>query len=117
MPNQPLTFSSFRLKRCCAQSSCHSCQGFNACFPEQVCLLFASRRSHSTLAAVIHTAVTGVLSTSLAADMTGPYVRQLLEPAVSTVPAAADIPNFFKSAVHSSGTSPFPFWNWKGRGA
>ena len=43
-----------------------------------------------------------------AADKTGQYVRQLLEPAFSTMPAAADIPTLFQSALHISGTLPFP---------
>jgi len=55
-----------------------------------------------------HTSVTCVLSTPCAADRTGQYIRQLLEPAFSTVPAAADIPTLFQSALHISGTLPFP---------
>ena len=43
-----------------------------------------------------------------AADRTGQYVRQLLEPAFITVPAAVDIPALFQSALHMSGTLPFP---------
>ena len=34
-----------------------------------------------------------------AADKTGQYVRQLLEPAFTTVPAAVDIPALFQSAL------------------
>ncbi len=49
-----------------------------------------------------------VLSLPCAADKTGQYVRQLLEPAFCTVPAAADIPSLFQSALHISGTLPFP---------
>ncbi|KAL0053544.1 hypothetical protein WJX82_007381 [Trebouxia sp. C0006] len=41
-------------------------------------------------------------------DKTGQYVRQLLEPAFSTVPAAAEIPALFQSALHMSGTPPVP---------
>ncbi len=54
------------------------------------------------------TSVTGVLILRCAADMTGQYVRQLLEPTFSTVPAAAEIPDLFQSALHMSGTPPFP---------
>ena len=42
------------------------------------------------------------------ADRTGDYVRQLLEPALTTVPLAADIPSMFQSALHRSGILPFP---------
>ena len=42
-----------------------------------------------------------------AADKTGQFVRQLLEPAFITVPAAIDIPALFQSALHSTGTLPF----------
>ncbi|KAL3155882.1 hypothetical protein ABBQ32_012882 [Trebouxia sp. C0010 RCD-2024] len=42
------------------------------------------------------------------ADKTGQYVRQLLEPAFVTVPAAVDIPALFQSALHISGTLLFP---------
>jgi len=35
-------------------------------------------------------------------------VRQLLEPAFTAVPAAVDIPALFQSALHISGTLPFP---------
>ena len=48
------------------------------------------------------------LSLPRSADETGKYVRQLLEPAFLTVPAAVDIPTLFQSALHSSGTLPFP---------
>ncbi|KAL3147891.1 hypothetical protein ABBQ32_002608 [Trebouxia sp. C0010 RCD-2024] len=41
-------------------------------------------------------------------DKTGQYVRQLLEPAFTAVPAAADIPALFQSALHIAGTLPFP---------
>jgi len=58
--------------------------------------------------AFTHTSVTCVLSTPCAADRTGQYIRQLLEPAFSTVPGAADIPTLFQSALHVSGTLPFP---------
>ena len=44
----------------------------------------------------------------MAADRTGDYVRQLLEPALTTVPLAADIPSMFQSALYRSGTLPFP---------
>lgn len=54
------------------------------------------------------TSVTGVLFLPCAADKTGQYVRQLLEPAFSTVPAAAEIPALFQSALHMSGTPPVP---------
>ena len=43
-----------------------------------------------------------------AADKTCQYVRQLLEPAFTTVPAAVDIPALFQSALDMSGTLPFP---------
>ena len=43
-----------------------------------------------------------------AADRTGQYVHQLLEPAFSTVSAAADIPALFQYAQQMSGTLPFP---------
>ena len=43
-----------------------------------------------------------------AADNTGQYVRQLLEPAFTAVPAAVDIQALFQSALHLSGTLPFP---------
>ena len=42
------------------------------------------------------------------ADKTGQYVRQLLEPAFTTVPAAVDIPALFQSALRITGTLPFP---------
>lgn len=58
--------------------------------------------------AVKATSVTGVLNTPYAADKTSQYVRQLLEPAFSSVPAAADIPALFQAALHRSGTLPFP---------
>ncbi len=35
-------------------------------------------------------------------------MRQLLEPAFTAVPAAVDIPALFQSALHISGTLPFP---------
>ncbi len=54
------------------------------------------------------TSVTGVLILPCAADRTGQYVRQLLEPVFSTVPAAADIPALFQSELQMSGTPPFP---------
>lgn len=38
------------------------------------------------------------------ADRTGRYVRHLLEPAFTTVPAAAEIPALFQAALHISGT-------------
>lgn len=57
---------------------------------------------------VTHTSVTCVLSMPCAADQTGQYVCQLLEPAFSTVPVAADIQTLFQSALQSSGTLPFP---------
>ena len=38
---------------------------------------------------------------------TGHYMRQLLQFAFCTVPAA-DIPSLFQSALHISGTLPFP---------
>ena len=43
-----------------------------------------------------------------AADRTGHYVRQLLEPALTAVPLAADVPSLFQSALYCSGTLPFP---------
>ena len=43
-----------------------------------------------------------------AADNTGQYVRQLLELAFTAVPAAVDIHGLFQSALHLSGTLPFP---------
>ena len=43
----------------------------------------------------------------MTADQTGDYVRQLLEPALTTVPLAADIPSMFQSALYRSGTLPF----------
>ena len=46
-----------------------------------------------------------------AADATGDYVRRLLEPAFTTVPAAVDILGLFQSALHISGTPPFPVPN------
>lgn len=42
------------------------------------------------------------------ADRTGHYIRRLLEPALSTVPLAADVPSLFQSALYCSGTLPFP---------
>ena len=48
------------------------------------------------------------LSTLCAADKTGDYVLQLLEPALTTVPLAADVPSLFQSALPRSGTLPFP---------
>ncbi len=59
-------------------------------------------------AVICDRSITCVLSVPCAADRTGQYVRQLLEPAFSTVPAAADIPTLFRSALHMSGTLPFP---------
>ena len=56
--------------------------------------------------AVVHVCVNQVCL--CAADRTGQYVRQLLEPAFITVPAAVDIPALFQSALHVSGTLPFP---------
>ncbi|KAL3144391.1 hypothetical protein ABBQ32_004145 [Trebouxia sp. C0010 RCD-2024] len=41
-------------------------------------------------------------------DRTGHYVRQLLEPALTAVPLAADVPSLFQSALYCSGTLPFP---------
>lgn len=58
--------------------------------------------------AVTPTSVTRVLSTPCAADLTGQYVRHLLEPAFSSVPTAAEIPALFESALRISGTLPFP---------
>ena len=58
--------------------------------------------------AVTPTCVTRVLSTPCAADLTGQYVRHLLEPAFSSVPTAAEIPALFQSALRISGTLPFP---------
>jgi len=43
-----------------------------------------------------------------AADLTGQYVRCLLEPALSSVPKAAEIPALFESVLSISGTLPFP---------
>ncbi|KAL3137263.1 hypothetical protein ABBQ32_006809 [Trebouxia sp. C0010 RCD-2024] len=43
-----------------------------------------------------------------ATDRTGHYVRQLLEPALTAVPLAADVPSLFQSALYCSGTLPFP---------
>ena len=54
------------------------------------------------------TSVTRVLSTPCAADLTGQYVRHLLEPAFCSVPTAAEIPVLFQSALRISGTLPFP---------
>ncbi|KAL3135058.1 hypothetical protein ABBQ32_008004 [Trebouxia sp. C0010 RCD-2024] len=45
---------------------------------------------------------------SVTPDDTGQYVQQLLEPAFIAVPAAVDIPALFQSALHISGTLPFP---------
>ncbi|KAL3150910.1 hypothetical protein ABBQ32_000661 [Trebouxia sp. C0010 RCD-2024] len=45
---------------------------------------------------------------TVAGDKSGRHVRQLLEPAFITVPAAVDIPALFQSALHLSGTLPFP---------
>ena len=56
--------------------------------------------------AVMHTDVDRVCLR--AADKTGQFVRQLLEPAFITVPAAIDIPALFQSALHITGTLPFP---------
>ena len=42
------------------------------------------------------------------ADRTGQYVRRLLEPAFTAVPLAAEVPNLFQTALHCSGTLPFP---------
>ena len=56
--------------------------------------------------AIIHTYVNRVCL--CAADKTGQYVRQLLEPAFITVPAAVDMPALFQSALDISGTLPFP---------
>ena len=58
--------------------------------------------------AVTPTSVTRVLSTPCAADLTGQYVRHLLEPAFCQVPTAAEIPALFESALSMSGTLPFP---------
>ena len=58
--------------------------------------------------AVTPTSVTRVLSTPCAADLTGQYVRHLLEPALCSVPTAAEIPALFQSSLHNSGTLPFP---------
>lgn len=58
--------------------------------------------------AVTPTSVTRVLSTPCAADLTGQYVRHLLEPAFCSVPTAAEIPALFQTALHISGTLPFP---------
>ncbi|KAL3157970.1 hypothetical protein ABBQ32_012371 [Trebouxia sp. C0010 RCD-2024] len=41
-------------------------------------------------------------------DRTGHYVRQLLEPVLTAVPLAADVPSLFQSALYCSGTLPFP---------
>ena len=41
-------------------------------------------------------------------DRTGQYVRRLLEPAFTAVPLAAEVPNLFQTALHCSGTLPFP---------
>ena len=49
-----------------------------------------------------------LMSLPCAADKTGEYVRRLLEPALRTVPAAVDIQALFDSALHISGTPPFP---------
>ncbi|KAL3154317.1 hypothetical protein ABBQ32_013801 [Trebouxia sp. C0010 RCD-2024] len=57
-------------------------------------------------AAVIRTCVNQVCLCD--ADKTGQYVRQLLEPAFTTVPAAVDTPALFQSALHITGTVPFP---------
>ena len=54
------------------------------------------------------TFVTRFLSMFCAADLTGQYVRCLLEPAFSSVPKAAEIPALFKSVLSISGTLPFP---------
>lgn len=45
---------------------------------------------------------------TLFADRTGAFVRQLLEPAFLTVPAAADMPALFQAALEMSGTPRFP---------
>ena len=42
------------------------------------------------------------------ADRTGHYVRQLLEPALTAVPLAADVPSLFQSALDCSRTLPSP---------
>ena len=57
---------------------------------------------------VTPTSVTRVLSTPCAADLTGQYVRHLLEPAFSSVPTTAEILVLFKCALRISGTRPFP---------
>lgn len=57
---------------------------------------------------VTPTSVTRVLSTPCAADLTGQYVRHLLEPAFCSVPTAAELPALFQSALRISGTLPFP---------
>ncbi|KAL3145955.1 hypothetical protein ABBQ38_015315 [Trebouxia sp. C0009 RCD-2024] len=41
-------------------------------------------------------------------DLTGQYVRHLLEPAFCSVPTAAELPALFQSALRISGTLPFP---------
>ena len=48
------------------------------------------------------------MSPPCAADATGDHVRRLLEPAFPAVSAAVDIPTLFQSALHISGTLPFP---------
>ena len=58
--------------------------------------------------AVTPTSVTRVLSTPCAADLTGQYVRHLLEPALCNVRTAAELPALFQSALQISGTIPFP---------
>ena len=55
-----------------------------------------------------HTDVSWPLNAPVDADRTGDYVRQLLEPALTTVPLAADIPSMFQSALQRPGTLPFP---------
>ena len=55
-----------------------------------------------------YSSVTCVISTPFYADRTGQYICHLLEHAFSSVPAAADIPTLFQSALHISGTLLFP---------
>ena len=62
----------------------------------------------SLCSAATPTSVTRVLSTPCAADLTGQYVRRLLEPAFCSVPTAVEIPALFQSALRISGTLPFP---------
>ena len=53
----------------------------------------------SAVVAIAHTSVSYLLNTTYAAEWTGHYVCQLLEPALTTVPLAADVTSLFQSAL------------------